>query len=139
MKLYTEEQVRELVRNTYCGNFYDNNTPDDLVNELTPIELPSDEEMKKILDSRSDEYASGYYGAINMIEEQIKQQKMDELYWRTENPPKEGQYIINIGAEGLSWGWWDGKVWNKYWHKKPIDIVGWLPTPLYKEENNEQG
>jgi hypothetical protein len=75
MKLYTEEQVRELVRNTYCGNFYDNNTPDDLVNELTPIELPSDEEMKKILDSRSDEYASGYYGAINMIEEQIKQQK----------------------------------------------------------------
>ena len=61
---------------------------------------------------------------------------MNELYWRTETPPKEGQYIINIGAEGLSWGWWDGKVWNKYWHKKSIDIVGWLPTPLYKEENN---
>jgi hypothetical protein len=46
MKLYTEEQVRELIRKTYCGDFYDNDTPDDLVNELTPIELPSDEEIE---------------------------------------------------------------------------------------------
>ena len=59
---------------------------------------------------------------------------MDELYWRTDIPPKEGQYIINIGANGLSWGWWDGKVWRKLWHEYQIDITGWLPTPLYKEE-----
>ena len=45
MKLYTEEQVKKVVRKTYCGDFYDNDTPDDLVNELIPIELPSDEEI----------------------------------------------------------------------------------------------
>lgn len=74
MKLYTEEQVRQIASTIYSGHFDCNDTPDDLVDELTPIELPSDEEMVKILDPRSDEFACGYYAAINMIEQQIKQQ-----------------------------------------------------------------
>ena len=72
MKLYTEEQVRELVRNTYCGNFYDNDTPDDLVNELTPIELPSDEEIDKESEERWAPLA--FRGGVRWVIEQIKQQ-----------------------------------------------------------------
>ena len=76
MKLYTEEQVREIVRKTYCGDFYDNDTPDDLVNELTPIELPSDEEIwEKIEDSAySLEYDTGFTQGAKWVIEQIKQQ-----------------------------------------------------------------
>ena len=44
MKLYTEEQVIEamkLARHTY-------DTKDEIFKRLTPIELPSDEEIKKL-------------------------------------------------------------------------------------------
>jgi hypothetical protein len=61
---------------------------------------------------------------------------MDRIYWRTDNPPAVQQYIVDMGANGLSWGWWDGQVWKKLWHHEPIDVVGWLPVPLYKAKNN---
>ncbi len=83
MKIYTEEQVKrhkeilEDIIDLWDNGFpLDSNTTtkcENALSELKPIELPSDEEIEKILDSRSDEYAAGYYGAINMIEEQIKQ------------------------------------------------------------------
>jgi hypothetical protein len=47
MKLYTEEQVRQIASTICLGRFDFNDTPDDLVNELIPIELPSDEEIEK--------------------------------------------------------------------------------------------
>lgn len=72
MKLYTEEQVRIALDLSAKG--IDLVLCDDILSYVKHIKLPSDEEIKKILDYRSDEYASGYYGAINMIEEQIKQQ-----------------------------------------------------------------
>ena len=69
MKLYIEEQVKNAIQIVVMDKPI---TYNEVLEKLKPIKLPSDEEMKKILDSRSDEYASGYYGAINMIEEQIK-------------------------------------------------------------------
>jgi hypothetical protein len=62
--------------------------------------------------------------------------KMDNIYWRTGKPPKVGQYIVNIGANGISWGWWDGNNWRKLWHEYQIDVSGWLPTPLHKQQDN---
>ena len=50
MKLYTEEQVRMLDIN--CGN----STLDEVIGCLTPIELPSDEEIDEYVKS------TGYYG-----------------------------------------------------------------------------
>jgi len=47
MKLYTEEQVRQMlikISNSAPLNI------DYLINEITPIELPSDEEIKKIME-----------------------------------------------------------------------------------------
>ena len=70
-KLYTEEQVMKAY-NTGIQDEYNGMYKEDIVAlKLTPIELPSDEEIEKILQPYSDEYAAGYYGAINMIEEKI--------------------------------------------------------------------
>ena len=50
MKLYTEEQVRKAINDgslySYInGDFEFKNSEDDIINALTPIELPSDEEI----------------------------------------------------------------------------------------------
>lgn len=45
MKLYTEEQVREAIIMT--RNEYPLRYVQDIINDLTPIQLPSDEEIKK--------------------------------------------------------------------------------------------
>lgn len=44
-KLYTEEQVRKLLKKAFWQDFYEDDTEDSLINELTPIELPTDEEI----------------------------------------------------------------------------------------------
>lgn len=45
MKLYTEEQVREILKKAFWQDFNDGNTEENLINELAPIELPTDEEI----------------------------------------------------------------------------------------------
>lgn len=72
MKLYTENQMKDAIIESFLSTYPTNG--DDILSKFTPIKLPSDDEMEKILDTRSDEYTAGYYGAINMIEELIKQQ-----------------------------------------------------------------
>jgi hypothetical protein len=44
MKLYTEEQLRNAMR----ADFIVDEEIDNLINKLTPIELPSDEEISEI-------------------------------------------------------------------------------------------
>jgi hypothetical protein len=45
MKLYTEEQVREVVKKAFWQDFYEDDTDESLISELTPIELPTEEEI----------------------------------------------------------------------------------------------
>jgi hypothetical protein len=49
MKLYTEEQVRKLLKKAFWQDFYEGDTEENLISELTPIELPTDEEIEKEL------------------------------------------------------------------------------------------
>ena len=78
MKLYTEEQVREIASTIYLGHFDCNDTPDDLVDELTPIELPSDEEIEyeanetQVLQSHSVTFVEGAKWVIEQIKQQEK-------------------------------------------------------------------
>ena len=78
MKLYTEEQVRQAfidgMKFIAVHPLKYEQDANEYMSSLTPIELPSDDEMGKILEPHSDEYAAGYYGAINMIEEKILNQ-----------------------------------------------------------------
>jgi hypothetical protein len=46
MKLYTEEQVKQVVKKAFWQDFYEDGTEESLISELIPIELPSDEEIE---------------------------------------------------------------------------------------------
>jgi hypothetical protein len=48
MKLYTEEQVREMLKSTHI---HTDNDVDMIIPKFTPIKLPSDEEVEKYLDT----------------------------------------------------------------------------------------
>ena len=73
MKLYTEEQVRKAHQNGRNGGhnetYYET---DEYVKSLTPIELPSDEEIEK----ESDRYLAphAFREGAKWVIEQIKQQ-----------------------------------------------------------------
>ena len=61
MKLYTEEQVRKAIKLAQkcehdCGGVYFEYGIEDVLEDLTPIELPSDEEIDEYVKS------TGYYG-----------------------------------------------------------------------------
>lgn len=80
MKLYTEEQVKraiELARESdsdyFVLDFY-NGTTDEIVGELTPIELPSDEEIERDLFPLTTEFDAGFLAGGKYVIEQIKQQ-----------------------------------------------------------------
>ena len=71
MKLYTEEQVKKIYLKGWMDGESDRYSNDGLIeaiNDLTPIELPSDEELKKQFDvDEFDPYDLAYLGgAIRM-------------------------------------------------------------------------
>jgi hypothetical protein len=83
MKLYTEEQVREILMSIDTNIYISDSYIDSKIESLTPIELPSDEEMEKELlehtkVSTIDPYKSFYFNAAmfgaKWVIEQIKQQ-----------------------------------------------------------------
>lgn len=69
MKLYTEEQVKKMIED--MGSF-SNGGIDYRINQMTPIELPSDEEIEK----ESNEWwgPSAFRGGVRWVIQQIKQQ-----------------------------------------------------------------
>lgn len=77
MKLYTEEQVLEIIGNLNREYFV---TPEELLEEmkLTPIELPSDEEIKKMMEvdgmefDEFDPYDVSYLGGATWMRDKIQ-------------------------------------------------------------------
>ena len=71
MKLYTEEQVKDML-----SGAMQNHWVDEFLLDYTPTELPSDEEIwEKIEDSTySLEYDTGFAQGVKWVVEQIKQQ-----------------------------------------------------------------
>ena len=70
-KLYTEEQVREILKSTHIHTDNDVNM---ILTKFTPIELPSDEEIKKYIES-TPYYGTCTYEFIEGIEDGIKWMK----------------------------------------------------------------
>ena len=79
MKLYTEEQVNEIID---IAEFNKHLTNDDILKEFTPIELPSDDEIfKKSIDIMEEWYGNGceteidgHFRGAKWIKEQILNQ-----------------------------------------------------------------
>jgi hypothetical protein len=77
MKLYTEEQVLQIIGNLNREYFV---TPEELLEEmkLTPIELPTDEEIKKIMEldgmefDEFDPYDVSYLGGATWMRNKIQ-------------------------------------------------------------------
>ena len=75
MKLYTEEQVREVIMSIDTSIYITDSYIDSKIEQLKPIELPSDEEIDEQLPYNSEgNYVSGFYDGIEWVIEQIKQQ-----------------------------------------------------------------
>ena len=77
MKIYTEEQVRQAMQKAMIPSIYQM----DLWGQLTPIELPTDEEIEKvspIVDINAHDYYVGHKDGFDegakWVLEQIKQQ-----------------------------------------------------------------
>lgn len=72
MKIYTEEQVRKAMIEARLSPWL---KTDFLLQDFTPIELPSDEEIDKQLPNGMEgNYVSGFYDGVDWLIEQIKQQ-----------------------------------------------------------------
>lgn len=75
MKLYTEEQVKEVYLEGWNDGQHENiGYIDRVVDSLTPIELPSDEEIEEDMKDQSGEYACGWEDAFKWMKEQILNQ-----------------------------------------------------------------
>lgn len=70
MKLYTEEQIAEAVMFGRWGGTMKKDY-EEFLNKLTPIELPSDEEVEEGLFHQSNEYAYGYKDAFKWMRDKI--------------------------------------------------------------------
>ena len=77
MKLYTEEQVLQIIGNLNREYFV---TPEELLEEMkyTPIELPNDEEIRKIMEldgmefDEFDPYDVSYLGGATWMRNKIQ-------------------------------------------------------------------
>ena len=86
MKLYTEEQVRQAINHgslySYInGDFEFKNSEDDIVNSLSPIELPSDDKdifdqailaMEEMYGSGCDAEIDAYFRGAKWMQKQLK-------------------------------------------------------------------
>jgi hypothetical protein len=70
MKLYTEEQVNLAMRLMV----EDRATFKQVLNQLTPIELPSDEEIDELLERKSSVNLLGFITGVKWMKEQILNQ-----------------------------------------------------------------
>jgi hypothetical protein len=75
MKLYTEEQVTRLVINMSPRYMIKRQIQDIIAEQVTPIELPSDEEIGKDIGSgMHDFYKGGFIEGAKWMKEQILNQ-----------------------------------------------------------------
>jgi nitrogen fixation/metabolism regulation signal transduction histidine kinase len=75
MKLYTEEQVKQMMLH---GNIFINTLSGEITETLkgpvTPIELPSDEEIEKEISKVYGRDCEDFYGGAKWVIKQIKNQ-----------------------------------------------------------------
>ena len=73
MKLYTEEQLLKAIQ---LGRNYGGwiTTEPEILKQLTPIELPSDEEIDELLERKSSVNLLGFITGVKWMKEQILNQ-----------------------------------------------------------------
>ena len=80
MKLYTEEEVRRIVKIAFWQDFENGTTEQDVIDMAHSVELPSDEEIERYVESTpyyghcTNEFKEGIEDGAKWVIEQIKQQ-----------------------------------------------------------------
>ena len=75
MKLYTEEQIKNAYTQIWADGGHDKYSLtglEEMLEQLTPIELPSDEEIERYLNNHSYEFGYGFKDAIEFIKNKIQ-------------------------------------------------------------------
>ena len=84
MKLYTEEQLREVVRLSledaeksviWSKESYPSKLANIIMKDLTPIELPSDEEIREVIkpfQNEMDDFDLGFRNGVQWLREKIQ-------------------------------------------------------------------
>ena len=113
MKLYTEEQVLQIIGNLNREHFV---TPEELLEEmkLTPIEIPSDEGIKKIMTNNKP----------REINSPLIKQLIDET-----SPDELGQ--IDAEMRNYAEGYKEG-------YNRAIELTKWAISNLIPPHNEQQ-
>ena len=76
MKLYTEEQVKEIYfKGVHNGRLHIEGKCSDEVESLTPIELPTDEEIREVIkpfQNQMDDFDLGFRNGVQWLREKIQ-------------------------------------------------------------------
>lgn len=79
MKLYTDEQVIEAIIRAKVSNEYAEEIVKNILSDLTPIELPSEEVIRGQLEcTESEDYIAGKCTGMFFVINHIKQQNNDK-------------------------------------------------------------
>jgi hypothetical protein len=76
MKLYTEEQVFKAIQMADKYHYLITSEECDIVNSLTPIELPSDEEIRKVINpfqNEMDDFDLGFRNGVQWLRDKIQE------------------------------------------------------------------
>ena len=77
MKLYTEEEIRKFFTEKYDEGL----SIDELIEILTPIELPSDEEIREVINpfqNEMDDFDLGFRNGVQWLRDKIKEVSNDK-------------------------------------------------------------
>ncbi len=53
------------------------------------------------------------------------------MIWNYSKPEEIGEYICDIGGDGVSLVWWNGKQWIEMWGDKVVNVNGWIKKPKH--------
>ena len=59
------------------------------------------------------------------------------MIWNYTKPEMVGNYICDLGGDGISLAWWNGKDWIEMWGEKVIEIHGWIDVPKHLDRDEK--
>ena len=59
------------------------------------------------------------------------------MIWNYTRPEVVGDYICDLGGEGISLAWWDGVNWVEMWGENVLQVQGWIEVPKHLDRDEK--
>ena len=59
------------------------------------------------------------------------------MNWNYTQPERVGNYICDLGGDGVSLMWWNGQNWMEMWGDNIIQVVGWIEVPKHLDRDDK--